>query len=335
MPRGAFCGAEPGMTSLDASITTAERPGKPAGTSAPQSRQEIWLLGQPPLGRYLDFVSESVIGGADMPQRQLADDWRAANDHYAELEEREAGLADTIDWRNLDPELEPLADAVRADSRFHHTFPTLAVTFGMVELDKLVVYQLRVTGDFVDGLARQLGPAPDPATIFRTCQPLDAPPPRLQVEKADDNRYLFTSESHDMRFHEARLFGTADMLGYSSFGAVAGIVGVVVGFGGNFLNVIRSDDRFLLNNGYHRAVALRSLGVTHAPCVIQTVTRRDELNLVGPERVVDDPVFYYRAKRPPLLKDFLDPRIAKRLPTRPRRKLIEVSFKVHRTYVTG
>lgn len=324
------------MTSLDdAAITIEERDTIPAGTSTPQPRQEIWLLGQPPLGRYLDFVSESVVGGADIPQRQLADDWRVANDHYGELEEQEAGLADTIEWRPLDPELEPLAEAVRADSRFHHSFPTLPVTFGMVELDKLVVYQTRVTGDFVDGLARRLGRTPDPATIFRTCQPLDTRPPHLQVEKADDNRYLFTSESHDMRFHEAQLFGAADMPAYASFGAVAGIVGVVVGFGGNFLNVIRSDDRFLLNNGYHRAVALRSIGVTHAPCVIQTVTRRDELNLVGPERVVDDPVFYYRARRPPLLKDFLDPRIAKRLPARPRRKLIEVSFKVHRTYVTG
>lgn len=324
------------MSSLDdASIFMEGQIGMPAQAAAPRSRQEIWLLGQPPLGRYLDFVSESVIGGADLPQRQLADEWRAANDHYGELEQREAGMADTIDWRELDPELLPLADAVRADPRFRHTFPALPVTFGMVELDKLVVYQLRVTGDFVDGLARRLGPAPDPGTIFQTCQPLDAEPPRLQIEKADDNRFLFTSESHDMRFHETRLFGAADLPDYASFGTVGGIVGLVVGFGGNFLNAIRSDDRFLLNNGYHRAVALRSLGVTHVPCVIQAVTRLDELGVVGPERVVDDPAFYFRARRPPLLKDFFDSRIARRLPTRPRRKLIEVSFKVHRTYVTG
>ena len=82
----------------------------------------------------------------------------------------------------------------------------------------------------------------------------------------------------------------------------------------------------LLHNGYHRAYALRAAGFTHAPAVIQTVTRRDELALVAAQKVVDEPAFYFAAKRPPLLKDFFDPRISKVLPVRRMERLIEVSF---------
>jgi hypothetical protein len=69
-------------------------------------------------------------------------------------------------------------------------------------------------------------------------------------------------------------------------------------------------------------------GVTHAPCIIQTVTRRDELNLIAGEDVQEAPAFYFKAARPPLLKDFLDPRIRKvqRIP-RPV-QMIDIKFEV-------
>ena len=82
----------------------------------------------------------------------------------------------------------------------------------------------------------------------------------------------------------------------------------------------------LLHNGYHRACALRAAGFTHAPALIRTVTRRDELALVASQVVVDDPAFYFAAKRPPLLKDFSDPGLTKVLQVRRMQKLIEISF---------
>ena len=122
--------------------------------------------------------------------------------------------------------------------------------------------------------------------------------------------------------------GPDQLRGYESFGAIAGVVGVVVGFSPNFLSVLRSDSRLILHNGYHRAYALRELGMTHAPCVIETVSRRDELNLVAKQRVADNPAFYLKAARPPLLKDFFDPKIRKVLQTYKSLKMIEVSFEV-------
>ena len=101
---------------------------------------EIWLLGQPPLEHYLDFVRDSVVGGADTYPATLVDEWREANDHYHELEESEAGIADQVECRDLDPGLTPLAEEVMAHPHFRKSFDTLPTSFGMVELDRLVLF---------------------------------------------------------------------------------------------------------------------------------------------------------------------------------------------------
>ncbi|MBV8400415.1 MAG: hypothetical protein JOZ17_16990, partial [Acetobacteraceae bacterium] len=76
------------------------------------------------------------------------------------------------------------------------------------------------------------------------------------------------------------------------------------------------------------ACALRALGIKYAPCLIQTVTRRDELAIAASETVFDQAAFYFKAARPPLLKDFFDPKIRKVVPVKPARQVVEVSFEV-------
>src|SRR2546430_1893244 len=98
------------------------------------AREEIWLLGQPPLWKYLDFVEDMVVDGATANSAALANEWRTANDYYHELEEREAGIADTVECRDLDPALAPLAAEIAADPRHRRAFDTLPTSFGVVEL---------------------------------------------------------------------------------------------------------------------------------------------------------------------------------------------------------
>ena len=58
------------------------------------------------------------------------------------------------------------------------------------------------------------------------------------------------------------------------------------------------------------------------------VTRRDELAVAATQKVVDEPAFYFKAARPPLIKDFFDPRIRKVFPVRRMEKMIEVNFEI-------
>lgn len=293
--------------------------------------EEIWLLGQPLLRDYLHFVEESVVGGVNADRTLLIDEWRAANDYYQELEKTEAGIADQVECRDLDPSLLPLAETVSADARYRETFDSLPTRFGMVELDKLVVYQIHVTGTFVESLKTRLGANPyPPSNLFRFCLPLDTPDTPVQIQRVGSKRYVFHSESTDFRFQKAMLLRPEQISDYQSYGPIAGVVGLSVGFGSNFLNVIHDDDnqRLLLHNGYHRACALRASGITHAPCIIQTVTRRDELDISAHSDVAKSPGYYFNAPRPPLLKDFFDPKIRKVLPIKKMMRMVEVNFEV-------
>ena len=114
-----------------------------------------------------------------------------------------------------------------------------------------------------------------------------------------------------------------------------GILGLKVGYSSNFLSVIESDKRMVLHNGHHRAYALRAMGYTHAPCIIQTVTRTDELNLVASREVTEAPAHYFKSARPPLLKDFFNSRIRKVFQLPRILRMVEVSFEVREFEVAG
>ncbi len=290
--------------------------------------EEIWLLGQPPLQGYLEFVEEMAIADGSVARATLVDEWRAANDYYGELEETEAGIADEVEIFDIDPALQPLADAVAADPRFRRAFDTLPTRFAMVEIDRLVVGHPYVSRDHIDRICTGIGSAPTPEALFHFCQPLDRVEAPVQVRKTGAHSYMFWSASSDFRYQETELLRAAQIAGYEPLGPLGGMVGVMVGFGSNFVNAIQSDDRLLLHNGHHRVCALRALGITHAPCIVQSVTRLDELRLVASRSVLDDPAFYFRSKRPPLLKDFFDPRIRKIVPVRSMANVVEVSIEV-------
>jgi hypothetical protein len=289
----------------------------------------VWLLGQPHLQDYLEFVARKTVGGDNASPRELADEWRAANDLYHDLELKEAGAADRNDIRPLDPSLASLVDAVRADPYYRAAFDTLPASIEMVELDTLIVSQTHVANVFSEERAQALGAVPSPEALFRFCLPTERDHPPVRIQRLAAERYLFTSPSTDFRPHDPMLLLRGDELaGLGTHGPVAAALALSVGFGANFMTAIRSDGRILLDNGYHRAYTLRALGLTHAPCIVETVTRLDELRLTANESVSGDPAFYFRAKRPPMLKDFFDPKLTRRLSVRPMQTLIEVEVKV-------
>jgi hypothetical protein len=305
--------------------------------SAPSDtvQEELWLLGQAPLQKYLDFAHDMGLDHRARQRPPLIDEWRAASAYYEQLEVNEAGLADKLEWRPLDAALEALATQVRTSSRYLRTFDSLPTTIAMVELARLVVCQNHVTRSFVDRLKTQLGPRPTPQTLFRFCLPLEEVHAPVRIQQVGAKRFVFRSESTDFRFHEALLLRPEQLNDYATFGAVAGAVGLVVGFSANFLNAVCDEDsgRLLLHNGYHRACALLELGITHAPCVVQTVSSRDELDLVAKPIVANDPGHFFNSPRPALLKDYVDPRIRKLLPIKTVARMIEINFEVRDYFV--
>ncbi len=298
------------------------------------SAEMVWLLGQPHLSDYLDFVATKVVGGDRRDPRKLADEWRAANDIYAELEQSEAGIAETAQCLPVGRALKGRVDAVRANPWFRDSFDNLPVSFKRVELDKLVVSQVHVERSFTDALAASLAGDAGDERLFDFCLPLERTLPPVRIQRLSGDRFLLSSPSTDFRAHRPRLLRPDELGGITSTGPAAAMIGIMVGFGSNFLSAVRSGSRLLLQNGYHRAYTLRRLGFTHAFCVVEDVTRKDELKLTADEDVAADPEFYFASKRPPLLKDYFDPRLSKVLPVLPMESQVEVELKVRSSTAT-
>ena len=69
------------------------------------------------------------------------------------------------------------------------------------------------------------------------------------------------------------------------------------------MNVLQAGNRVVLNNGFHRTYALRSMGVTEIPVVIRQIRN---VQLEFPAAVVGLPRDYLlKAPRPVVVKDFL------------------------------
>ena len=188
-----------------------------------------------------------------------------------------AALKGPIAQSRLPPSLLPLAAQAAAHASVGPTFEILPTRFGMVELDRLIVYQNREPELL----------QPDPTAV------------------------------------------------YQGFRAVTGMAGLLLGFRANVLNVVQVGRRMILNNGYHRAYALRALGIPHVPCVIQTAEHVDEVNLSVNKRVSEDVGFLLQSVRPPLVKDFFDPQIFKRLATCRRMRQLEIRIDIDDQIVHG
>jgi hypothetical protein len=294
----------------------------------------VWLLGQPHLSDYLQFVETKVAGGREIDARSLTAEWRAANDLYYDIEQAEANLADTIECLPIEARLRPLARAVQANPWFRASFDNLPVSIERVELSKLVVSQTHVACTYTDGLGATVGTKPDAASLFHFCLPLERPLPPVRIQRLSGDRFVFTSPSTDFRSHHPMLLRPEELAGVTSVGPYVAMVGLMVGFGSNFLSAVRSGSRVLLQNGYHRAYTLLSLGFTHAYCVVEDVTRKDELKLTVDADVAGDPEYYFASKRPPLLRDFLNPALTRRLAVLPMENHVEIELKVRSSTAT-
>jgi hypothetical protein len=288
----------------------------------------LLLIGRPPLAEYLGFVTTQTLQGETADPAALATEWRSANDRVRELETLEAGIANAASIVSIDAGLEELRRKVLADPAYRRAFSIVPARIGVVELDTLVVFQKHVNLAYVDHLHRKFGDRPSSEDLFRFCLPLRHPAPAPTQSRVAQNAFVFVSPSTDFRLLDVRLFAPSDLPGYTTAGPVTSVVGLVVGYGSNYFNVLRCEDRLVLNNGSHRAYALRKAGITHVPCVIQEISRREELELIAGGDVAAHPDRYFEATRPPLFKDFFDSYLRKIVNARRQLRQMKITFSV-------
>ena len=295
--------------------------------------ETLYLTGRPTLKRFIRFVKTQAVRPPH--EADLIAEWQTAKDRIRVLKKEQAGAADNPVTTPvpIDAKYEPLLVNFLKDPLVQNNFNTVPTEVAFVELDSLVVYQKHIDLTFVRDLKKRLGPAPTDEEIFRTCLPYDHPHPPAKWARLSDNSFVFVSPSCDMRFLRPMQLEAKHIKGYPHPGALVGVVGLGVGFGSNFLNALRAENRLILNNGSHRAYALRDMGFTHVPCVVQHVSNRDELDVVAAAAIRRDPDQFLKHPRPSMLKDYFNPELRKVMPSHRRLRQITVKFEIEDAYV--
>jgi hypothetical protein len=292
------------------------------------SEEHLVLIGHPPIAEFLSLATVQAVDARSADQRRLVNEWMNANDRITALVGWQPGFANGGVVIPIPTDQHRLVSEVQSDPIFQRSFSLMETTFGLVEIDRLIPLQKFVNLHQVSRLRRHLARSLTPKRIFRLCLPADHPHPQVDQTRVANNSWAFASRSNDLRFLDATLLGPDQIFGYVPQGPVAGVVALVVGFSSNFVNVIRVDNRMVLANGTHRAYALRQLGITHVPSIIQHVRRAEELGLVfGPQHLQQLPQLL-QGVRPPVFADFFDPSMVKTLRLPPFNYQVRIRFEV-------
>jgi hypothetical protein len=295
--------------------------------------ETLYLIGRPTLKRFLRFARNQALNPAD--DGTLTDEWQAANDVIKRLEVEEAGAADnpTITRLELNSKTEPLFSEFLKDPLVQNGFNTVPTEVALVELDRLVVFQHHIDLTYTRLLEGELPSSPTEEQIFRTALAHDHPHTDVKWSRVRGNTFVFMSRSNDMRFLGTMKLKPQNITDYPPPGDLAGVIGIAVGFGSNFLNAIYCENRLILNNGSHRAYALRKMGVTHVPCIVQHASCRDKLDVLAGTEVMARPDYFLKHPRPSMLKDYFDPRLHKIFSVRRQLKQVTVKIEVEDAYI--
>jgi len=226
-------------------------------------------------------------------------------------------------------EYHPLLRRYAADTLFKRTFFSLPVSFGMIEIDKLVAAQRTVNLDYVARLRKQFPSKPTLAELLEICVAPTRPMDPVQHLEIGPNVHVFSSPNSDIRFLGSFLkeITPEDVEAAALGGLPVAAVISFVGYGSAPINVFKAGRRIVLNNGFHRVFALRQAGVTHIPVVIQT---SNNPTLDFPPTVAGLPKEYLLAvTRPVLMKDFFEPDFAITLRIRDRIKTVTLAMNVN------
>jgi len=270
----------------------------------------------------LQHIRTQALDNEKSTQAQIMESWEKLQPRVLQMLSDETGLAETIQVQAIPPEYEPILQQYGANPLFQRNFSNLPTCFAIVEIDKLIAAQRTVNQNYSEKLVDSFPKNLQMADLLPICvDPTRTMDPIQHLEVAP-NYHVFSSQNSDIRF-----LGTfqknlsPDDLNYAIMGGIpAAAIITFIGYGASPINVFQVGSRIILNNGFHRIYALRSIGITHIPVVLQVVQNP---TLEFPPSVAGLPKEYLLGSpRPVMIKDFFEPDFAITLRIKERIKVV-------------
>ena len=268
----------------------------------------LLLKGMFPLPKFIRFVRERCPPGR-FDEAALVEDWRTARAEVLRLQQEDAGEADAINVHALPDEMLPLAAQALRQPSMHRMTSVLPRSWQMVDIDRLVIFQECINLRHIDQLAASLTASPTAQEVMQlVARSGSHAHPEVRFTQSDGS-YTFASTSNDLRFLDVATLDPAAITDYEPFGAASHAVVIYLGFSDNLISATRFGKRLVLTNGSHRLYLLRRLGFRHAPCLVTDASDSDLSEVLLPAAVKQDRGFYLSSPRPPLFRDYVDPRL--------------------------
>lgn len=258
---------------------------------------------------------------------EVIERWRRASARMQELATKEVGAADQIQPEETPAELKPQLEQIEADSLFQASFSAVPTTFKVVEIDRLVAPQREVNLDYVETLRGRLR-GTSLQDLIEFCLAPRGGLPEIRTLQSSANEMIFSSRSLDLRFLGGfpKPLEEGDIRAAHMGGQPAQVISLLVGFGASPINVWAAGRRLVLNNGFHRTVAIRTLGVQRMPVVVQNAANPD---IEFPDQILGlSKGYLLQHPRPVLVKDFFDDALTVELHFKPRMKTVKVAWGV-------
>lgn len=239
---------------------------------------------------------EMVLQGNTLGSEATAEQREVARQARESLAARPAGL-DQEDLVSEPPDQLDAHVARLRESESAAAFFQEGWRIQVVDLARVCAFQPSI---FTDSAAERVVDVKydDLAGIAAVTLPAESPePPRVQFDSVRQ-AYMVLSPNPNLR-----IVGTFSTPVPNQPGAAG--LGFMVRVMPSFMQVIRFRDRYILRDGYHRALGLLDRGITHAPVFTRTMESVEQVALPGML-----PQDAYLGPRPPLLRDYRDDTVA-------------------------
>lgn len=237
--------------------------------------------------------------------------WQQAQEKMRDLAEAEQGLADTIVVTDLDPADHPALKQLAQSESLAKSFFATSIKFAMVEVDRLVAPQRHVNLEHVEKIQSRVANDADLDQLIEVCLSPKSVIEPIQHMEAGPNFHIFSSKNDDLRFLGAfyKDETTKEDMRYAETGGIpAASVLAFVGYGAPEVNAYHINNRYILNNGFHRVYALRQMGFKKIPMLIKEI---HNVSLELPSSILGVTSNYLvNHPRPALIKDFFEPGLA-------------------------